>query len=73
MEAQECELCSAMDLLKNEIALTQEARILERWSVDKVKAPMARILTWLWSACSLHMCGQYVAIDFIKSSTQCSG
>ena len=34
--------------------------------VDKMKVPGARILTWPWLANSLHMCGQYFAIDSIE-------
>lgn len=34
-------------------------------SVDKVKVPMARILTWPWLASSRHTCGQYIVIDSI--------
>lgn len=40
---------------------------VKRWRfVDKMKVPGARILTWPWLANSLHMCGQYFAIDSIE-------
>ena len=40
--------------------------------MDKVKVPVARILTWPWLASSLHTCGQCVITDYIKSPAQCS-
>ena len=35
-------------------------------TVDKMRVPVARILTWPWLTSSLHTCGQYMAVDSIK-------
>ena len=34
--------------------------------VDKMRGPVAGILTWPWLTSSLHICGQYMAVDSIK-------
>ena len=35
-------------------------------TVDKMRTPVARILTWPWLTSSLHTCGDYMAVDSIK-------
>ena len=34
--------------------------------MDKMRVPVARILTWPWLTSSLHTCGQYMIVDSIS-------
>ena len=59
-----CPCCS--DSQKFWLFLFPQCKVSGRTGMDKMRVPVARILTWLWLTASLHTCGQYMAVDSIK-------